>query len=106
MKDRDALTGVYTRDAFLVLADEMLQNNPDKQFDIVLSDFVGFKYFNERYGAKTGDLLLVRTGNMLSVMAPDVLCGRYGGDRFVSLVEHLPPQAMGFLEHFCLPAEA
>ena len=106
MHARDPLSGVYTREAFLTLADEMLRQNPGKQYDIVLSDFVGFKYFNERYGPATGDLLLIRTGQMLSTMAPGTLCGRYSGDKFVSLVEHLPPMAINFLDHFQLPSEA
>lgn len=106
MNQKDPLTGVYTRASFLALADEMIRQHPEKQYDIVLSDFVGFKYFNERYGIPMGDLLLIRTGSMLSTMASGTLCGRYGGDRFVSLVEHLPPQAVAFLDHFQLPAEA
>jgi len=104
--EKDSLTGVYTRESFLALADEMLRQNPEKQYDIVLSDFVGFKYFNERYGSQTGDLLLIRTGQMLSRSSSGSLCGRYGGDRFVSIVEHLPPQATDMLNHFQLPAEA
>lgn len=102
----DSLTGVYTREAFCLYAEELVRNNPDKSFDIVLSDFVNFKHFNERYGTKAGDYLLIKTGEMLLMAGKDVLCGRYGPDRFVSIMEHIEGMNFEFLEKFQLPESA
>jgi len=106
MYERDRLTGVYTRSTFLELAQQLIESSPGKQFDIVLSDFVGFKYFNQRFGTEAGDLLLKKTGEMICTMAPKVICGRYSGDRFVTIVDRLPEQGIGYLDHFQLPGEA
>ena len=69
----DKLTGLYTREAFCKYADEKIKNNPDVRFNVVISDFVNFKHFNERYGTEAGDLLLKRTGEMLQRIDPACL---------------------------------
>lgn len=106
MTEFDRLTGLYTREAFCRHAEELVQNNPGIKYDIVLSDFVNFKHFNERYGTEVGDLLLIKTGEMLSSTAPGTICGRYGADRFVAIVQHLDDSAIAFLDKFQLPEKA
>lgn len=102
----DSLTGLYTRKAFCHHAEEAIRNNPDVVFDIVISDFINFNHFNARYGTEKGDELLAKTGAMLAASAPDVICGRYGGDRFVSLVKHLDSFGIAVLENFQPPEQA
>lgn len=106
MMEYDSLTGVLTRASFCRRAEEYIRNNSELQFDIVLSDFVNFKHFNERYGIEKGDLLLAKAGEMLRSMGPDMICGRFGADRFVVLAPRLGDTAITFLENFRLPEEA
>jgi len=106
MSEFDALTGLYNREAFCKHAREVIINNPDVKYDIVISDFINFKHFNERYGVEAGDFLLIKTGEMLSHSSPDVICGRYGADRFVSLNKHLDDNGLALLKEFQLPEQA
>jgi len=85
----DDLTGVLTRPAFFRRAKEMLGNNPDTQFDILLSDIVDFKKINETYGVVTADKILRWEGeHLLSVKSDDTIIGRYGGDQMAVLGPH------------------
>lgn len=106
MDEYDKLTGLYTREAFCYHAEQLVKNNPEQKFDIVLSDFINFKHFNSRYGTETGDLLLIKTGEMLSMSGNDTICGRYGADRFVSIAPHMDEAALSNLENFQLPEQA
>lgn len=106
MDEYDKLTGLYTREAFCYHAEQRVKNNPEQKFDIVLSDFINFKHFNSRYGTEAGDWLLLKTGEMLSMDGNDAICGRYGADRFVSIVPHMDEAALSNLENFQLPEQA
>lgn len=104
--ERDRLTGVYSREAFCARAEQLLQENPDIRYDIVISDFMNFKYYNARYGSEAGDLLLRKTGEVLSFAIPDGVCGRFGSDHFVTILRHMDEYAISSLERFRLPPEA
>lgn len=85
----DDLTGLYTRQVFFFKAEELLRNNPDEKFDIVISDIVDFKEINENYGVEAGDAILRWVGHFLSPMISSTfLVGRYGGDRMVLIGTH------------------
>ena len=87
--ERDDLTGLYTRKAFLQKAEQLLKDNPDVQYDLMISDIVDFKEINEQYGPATGDDILRWAGSMLApAISDDVIVGRYGGDQFVVLARH------------------
>lgn len=109
MIEIDSLTGLYNREAFCKHAEQCLRDNPGVSFDIVLSDFVNFKHFNERYGIEAGDRLLIKTAQMLSSDNTDhnrhAIYGRYGADRFVSLIPHLDEYGLAVLEHFKPPVQ-
>lgn len=102
----DSLTGVYTREAFCFHAEQLLKKNPDVVYNIVMSDFVNFKHFNARYGSEAGDLLLKRTGEMLTFFDPEIVCGRYSADRFVTMMRHVDDNYIKPLEEFRLPEQA
>lgn len=106
MDEYDKLTGLYTREAFCYHAEQLVKNNPEQKFDIVLSDFINFKHFNSRYGTEAGDFLLIKTGEMLSMNGNNAIYGRYGADRFVSIVPHMDEAALSGLEKFQLPEQA
>lgn len=84
--ERDELTGLYTRRAFIQYAEKMLRDNPNKKFDLILSDIVDFKQINETYGVLAGDNILRNTGSYLKALVrDDMVVGRYGGDQFAML---------------------
>lgn len=85
----DDLTGLLTRHAFLKKAEEMMAEYPDEQFDVIISDIVDFKKFNETYGSKTADDILRWEGRfLLDMRTDDMLIGRYGGDQMVIFGAH------------------
>lgn len=87
--ERDDLTGVYTRQFFFQKAEQLLKENPDKQFDLLISDIVDFKDINDMYGSAVGDEILRWTGTTLAAsISEDRLVGRYAGDQFVLLSDH------------------
>lgn len=56
--ERTTLTGAYNRKTFYRKAIEIMDNNPDEKYEIIVSDIEKFKYFNDAFGWKTGDKLL------------------------------------------------
>ena len=53
--ERDDLTGLFTRPAFLRKADVMRRKNPDKTFAMIGFDFDNFKMSNTLYGEEKCD---------------------------------------------------
>ncbi len=56
---RDQLTGLWNRDYFFEMATKTIRENPDVEFNMVVSDIYQFKMFNEILGYSTGDDLLL-----------------------------------------------
>ena len=95
--ERDELTGLYTRRSFIKYAEKRLRDNPDKHYDLIVSDIVDFKQINETYGVTEGDRILKCVGNYLkSYIKGDMIVGRYGGDQFAMLacMEELAERAV------------
>lgn len=93
MKDEnshiDHLTGLLNRRAFCEKADQIMAANPDKKYDIVVSDVVDFKLVNEHFGYETGDKIITEISEWLQCSTGnEFLLGRYGGDQFVTFMEH------------------
>ncbi len=85
----DRLTGLLNRRAFCEEADRIMAANPDKKYDIVVSDVVDFKLVNEHYGYEYGDKIITEISEWLQCSSgSNFLLGRYGGDQFVTFMEH------------------
>jgi len=85
----DDVTGLYLRQVFFKKAEEMLENYPNEQFDIVMSDIMDFKKINETYGAKCADDILRWQGRyLLNFASEKTIVGRYGGDQMVMFGTH------------------
>ncbi|ORT99847.1 Sensory box/GGDEF family protein [Anaerovibrio sp. JC8] len=85
----DRLTGLLNRRAFCERADQIMAENPTKKYDIVVSDVVDFKLINEHYGYEAGDKVITEISEWLQCNKGDnFLLGRYGGDQFVTFMEH------------------
>ena len=85
----DTLTGLPNMSYFLTLADAgkaAIEAN-GKTPGIVFFDFTGMKYFNEKYGLREGDNLIMSFGMILKKYFPNENCGRMGQDHFAVFAE-------------------
>ena len=69
--ERDDVTGLYTKTAFHSRCMEILEDYPEKEFDIIVLDIEHFKLFNESYGFEEGDMLLKHIGDRLKELLND-----------------------------------
>ena len=82
--DIDELTTLYTKKSFFKIAQKMMQEAPEDDYNIIISDIDSFKMINARYGEDKGDELLAFVGKSLQVLnCPTICFGRYSGDQFV-----------------------
>lgn len=84
----DHITGLYNKEFFYQKANEILNRNPNKHYNIVCSDVENFKFINDVLGMTTGDRLLKCIADTyLGRMGNRGICGRFNADRFVCLLE-------------------
>lgn len=84
----DSMTDLYSRGYFFMKVAEWLEANPDVDYNIVCVNIVNFKLYNEVFGEKKGNELLIGMAETIRKYAGDGgVCGRFGGDRFVILQE-------------------
>ena len=86
--ERDELTTLLTRRAFLHKAEEMRSRNPEKTYCIIAFDFDNFKSSNSLYGEAKCNEFLAYTGQQLRKAVPNALSGRFGGDQYVLFFEY------------------
>ena len=83
----DVLTGLPGRAVFLERVERMhaaLDTEPGRRVALLFVDLDGFKAVNDRLGHEQGDLVLVRTAEILrSLIRGDDMAARLGGDEFV-----------------------
>ena len=80
----DDLTGVFTRQAFFHHAQKVLQDNPDIDFTLAISDIQDFTLVKERYGMKVANDLLLRNVALLrKAQVENYVFGRYDDNQFV-----------------------
>lgn len=84
---KDELTGLYTKEYFFRRVEEILRENPDKEYRILVSDVVNFKMINEKYGVETGDELLRYLASAEKKLMPEnyILGARINADKFACL---------------------
>lgn len=84
----DELTGIYNKQAFYTHTKEMLQENPDKDFDLLRINIERFKVLNDLFGEVTGDKLLRYIGRFLKELnLPLCVSGRLYADNFAVCYE-------------------
>ena len=82
--DHDALTGVYSKEAFCRETQQMLANQRPGQWCIVRWNVEKFKLVNSLFGIEAGDTLLCALADGISSHAHEVATyGRYASDHFV-----------------------
>jgi diguanylate cyclase (GGDEF)-like protein/PAS domain S-box-containing protein len=86
MADKDALTGLLNRRAFMDRLTQETQRSLRRRtpLSFLMIDIDRFKNVNDRHGHQVGDLVLQRFSNQLvTSIRPYDLVGRYGGEEFV-----------------------
>ncbi len=79
---KDYLTKLYTRAVIDDYVDRLIDKNVS--FSITMIDLDDYKLFNDKYGHKEGDKILVYfSKTLLSAFPDDSVVSRFGGDEFV-----------------------
>lgn len=89
----DPLTGAYNKEAVEKKVMDTLEHseNEDVYHAFCFLDMDRFKYVNDNLGHKFGDFLLAEFGKrMRSVLGPQDIFGRVGGDEFIILLREVP----------------
>lgn len=83
----DMLTRLFTRELLLRKIREHLNNDPDTDYLLVMSNIRNFTLINKLFGAESANRLLTETADILrSECSPEEVYGRYRDDRFVLLI--------------------
>ncbi len=103
--DKDVLTGLMIRRAFMEQMDSLISEskNNNLKFSLSLLDVDHFKHVNDTYGHLAGDRVLAALGQLLRkrFRCEDVR-GRWGGEEFIVAFRHIEKKtAKGALER-CL----
>ena len=84
----DPLTGLYTKEFFYQVVREVLDANPDKEYNILCCNLENFKLYNDTFGRKAGDSLLIEEAAVLRKRVGEkTICCRYVADRFLCLID-------------------
>lgn len=84
----DRLTGLYSKEYFYRIVNNVFDENPDKEYSVICTNLEDFKLYNDAFGREEGDKLLVKIAGLLKKHAgSEAICCRYSADRFLFLVE-------------------
>ena len=106
----DALTGLLNRRGFMEEAVNTVNSHIGHKAAVFFSDLDHLKQINDEFGHKDGDFALVNASRILkeSIMAfskEQTVCGRIGGDEFVSLMiiddESEPDKLLALIKENC-----
>lgn len=83
---QDKLTGLYNKEGFFTVAQELIDDNQSKRAALIFMDLDNFKSLNDCLGHMTGDKALKDVAEKLRDLFPerDVMA-RFGGDEFCVL---------------------
>lgn len=84
---RDALSGIFNRAAFMERVPAVLRSSAQSPAAVILADLDHFKSINDRFGHAGGDEVIRSFGgNLKSYFGDDALYGRLGGEEFCILI--------------------
>ena len=85
----DRLTGLFSKEFFYQRVREILQQYPERQFNIIASDIENFKLVNDIFGVAAGDRLLQGIADQYRrIVGEKGIYGRLNADQFVCLMEN------------------
>lgn len=86
--ETDSVTGALNREGFVHKAENIIKNNPDKDFALLYFNIQKFKAINDLYGYAAGDTVLHQAVNILQIsFLKPLAISRIEADRFVVLVD-------------------
>lgn len=86
--NRDPLTGVNVRAAFIEAVKKKLAGEKDSPYAFIMLDLDRFKEINDRNGHEMGDKALRQvTTHLHHIFPSDSIIGRFGGDEFLVFVK-------------------
>lgn len=83
--EKDLLTGLYTRQAFLNHAGDWIKARPYSNINIISIDIKNFKLVNSIYGERKADDLLKQLAGFVKEKIPDGIYARYGSDQILCM---------------------
>lgn len=84
----DKLTGVFCREYLIHKIENTLKKNTEKKYYLFITNILGFKYYNEIFGTKKGDEVLLLQADYLRKHTDYLVWyGRISGDEFAVLTE-------------------
>lgn len=83
----DALTGLYTRSAFIHYADIMLKNPGDKHFDVFIADIVNLRRIEAVFGERKSNEIIGYFGKEFSSRAREAI-GFRQNSQFIFMLVH------------------
>ena len=96
----DALTGLYNRRGFFLLAEQQLKiarRNQSPCYHLLFADLDGLKQINDSLGHEKGDEVIVGAAQILKQTFRDAdIVARLGGDEFVILIPTCSDQTIDF----------
>lgn len=96
---RDFMSGIYNRSGFEKRAREILNENPDKNYVVLVGNVNKLKLVNNLYGVSTGDKVLTYISRKIAErMADDETCARFGGGSFAVFIEDRPERVKEFMD--------
>lgn len=79
----DSLTQLFNRGFFCIKTEQLIKDNPDCSYTIVLCDIKNFKIVNDLFGNEKGDEILIHIAKKVKLLAGDNgTYGRLGSDKF------------------------
>ncbi len=94
----DRMSGIYNRYGFETKAREILNENPDKNYVVLVGNVNKLKLVNDLYGVAIGDKVLTYIAKRLAEqMGKNEACGRFGGGNFAVFIENKPARLKKFM---------
>lgn len=99
---KDSITGLDNRTSIIQKIEFALKKvSNGEKVAVAFIDVDNFKYINDTFGHDVGDRVIELTGKKFAMHINDkVTVGRFGGDEFLVLVEHIQEADItGYVEH-------
>lgn len=83
----DMLTGLYNREYFYEDVQQIIAEQPDREYYMVCTNIKDFKLVNDLFGAEMGDKILIRLAEVMKLSLPEeTVCGRMESDHFAFFI--------------------